>query len=162
MMMAEEAPASAPARKAGRGCASTTIAATGQAQGEFFSYVVGNPVTVRRGRSTMAPILQSEVRLHKERLYNGQKQPRNPVIAMRFKNGSGLTLDAVPSQFSRPASTRARRCCPSPPATARSTSPVCGRPRHLRHRRAGQRTAAGRRGHQGWAPGSAGMGRPVG
>ena len=44
----------------------------------------------------MAPILQSEVRLHKERLYNGQKQPRNPVIAMRFKNGSGLTLERGP------------------------------------------------------------------
>ena len=39
--------------------ASTTVAATGQDQGEFFSYAVANPVTVRRGRSAMAPILQS-------------------------------------------------------------------------------------------------------
>ncbi len=76
--------------------ASTTVAAAGQEQGEFFSYVVANPITVRRGRSAMAPILQGEVKLTKERLYNGQKHPRHPVIAMRFKNESGLTLERGP------------------------------------------------------------------
>lgn len=76
--------------------ASTTVAATGQAQGEFFSYAVANPVTVRRGRSAMAPILQSTIALKKERLYNGRKQSRHPVIAMRFKNLTGLTLERGP------------------------------------------------------------------
>ena len=76
--------------------ASTTVAATGQAQGEFFSYAVANPVTVRRGRSAMAPILQSTTELKKERLYNGRKQPKHPVIAMRFKNLTGLTLERGP------------------------------------------------------------------
>ncbi len=76
--------------------ASTTVAATGQAQGEFFSYSVANPVTVRRGRSAMAPILQSTTELKKERLYNGRKQPKHPVIAMRFKNLTGLTLERGP------------------------------------------------------------------
>ena len=76
--------------------ASTTVAATGQAQGEFFSYAVANPVTVRRGRSAMAPILQSRIALKKVRLYNGRKQPKHPVIAMRFKNLSGLTLERGP------------------------------------------------------------------
>ena len=73
-----------------------SIAATGQSQGEFFSYVVANPVTVRRGRSAMAPILQSDVKLQKERLYNGKKHPRHPVIALRFKNLTGLTLERGP------------------------------------------------------------------
>lgn len=76
--------------------ASTAVSAAGQAQGEFFSYVVANPVTVRRGRSAMAPILQDEVEIKKERMYNGVKQPRNPVVALRFKNRTGLTLERGP------------------------------------------------------------------
>jgi len=96
----EAAPA-APRRSATRPAmadvaASATVAATGQAQGEFFSYAVANPVTVRRGRSAMAPILQNTIALKKERLYNGRKQPRHPVIAMRFKNLTGLTLERGP------------------------------------------------------------------
>jgi hypothetical protein len=76
--------------------ASTAVAAAGRAQGEFFSYVVGSPVTVRRGRSAMVPILQSSLELGKERIYNGRKQPRNPVITARFKNDTGLTLERGP------------------------------------------------------------------
>jgi len=44
----------------------------------------------------MAPILQSTAELKKERLYNGRKQPKHPVIAMRFKNLTGLTLERGP------------------------------------------------------------------
>ena len=76
--------------------ASTAVAATGQAQGEFFSYVVGSPVTVRRGRSAMVPILQATLAFSKERIYNGRKQPRNPVITARFVNDTGLTLERGP------------------------------------------------------------------
>ncbi len=75
---------------------STAIAATGQAQGEFFSYVVAAPVTVRRGRSAMAPILQAPLKFHKERIYNGAKQPKHPVITLRFANDTGLTLERGP------------------------------------------------------------------
>lgn len=75
---------------------STVVTATGQAQGEFFSYVVAAPVTVRRGRSAMVPILQAPLKFHKERIYNGAKQPRNPVITMRFTNDTGLTLERGP------------------------------------------------------------------
>ncbi len=76
--------------------ASTAVAATGRAQGEFFSYVVGSPVTVRRGRSAMVPILQAQLEFRKERIYNGRKQPRNPVITARFRNETGLTLERGP------------------------------------------------------------------
>lgn len=76
--------------------ASTAVAATAQAQGEFFSYAVANPMSVRRGRSAMAPILQASVDLAKERLYNGRKHPRHPVIALRFRNTTGLTLERGP------------------------------------------------------------------
>ena len=98
MMLAEAPPAPRRAMKASMAdvAASSVVAATGQAQGEFFSYAVANPITVRRGRSAMAPILQSEIAAEKERLYNGQKHPRNPVIAMRFSNLTGLTLERGP------------------------------------------------------------------
>ncbi len=75
---------------------STAVATTGQAQGEFFSYVVAAPVTVRRGRSAMAPILQAPLKFRKERIYNGAKQPKNPVITLRFPNHTGLTLERGP------------------------------------------------------------------
>ena len=103
--MATRALAAAPEMRA-RGAAhpmmvedlvrSTAVAATGQAQGEFFSYVVAAPVTVRRGRSAMAPILQSSLKFRKERIYNGAKQPKNPVITLRFANDTGLTLERGP------------------------------------------------------------------
>lgn len=105
-MADEAAPMMAAAAPAGKRTAarlmaanldeSTVVAATGQAQGEFFSYVVANPVTVQRGRSAMVPILQTRLGYHKERIYNGRKQPINPVITARFKNESGLTLERGP------------------------------------------------------------------
>lgn len=75
---------------------STAVTTTGQALGEFFSYAVANPVTVRRGRSAMVPILQARQGYHKERIYNGRKHPVNPVITARFKNETGLTLERGP------------------------------------------------------------------
>lgn len=76
--------------------ASTAVSATGQAQGEFFSYIVANPVTVRRGRSAMAPILQTAMKFRKERIYNGRKHPQHPVVTMRFTNETELTLERGP------------------------------------------------------------------
>ncbi len=99
MMLAEAAPVPSPKRMRATMAdvaSSSAIAATGKEQGEYFSYEVANPITVRRGRSAMAPILQSELGAQKERLYNGQKHPRNPVIALRFTNTTGLTLERGP------------------------------------------------------------------
>jgi hypothetical protein len=99
MMVAEAAQAPSPKRMRATMAdvaSSSAIAATGKEQGEYFSYEVANPITVRRGRSAMAPILQSDIRAEKERLYNGQKHPRNPVIALRFNNTTGLTLERGP------------------------------------------------------------------
>jgi hypothetical protein len=76
--------------------ASTAVAATGQAQGEFFSYAISHPVTVRRGRSAMVPILQKPVAYRKERIYNSAKQRTNPIVTARFKNDTGLTLERGP------------------------------------------------------------------
>jgi hypothetical protein len=74
----------------------TAVAATGQIQGEYFSYAIAHPVTVRRGRSAMVPILQKPVGYRKERIYNGAKQRTNPIVVARFKNDTGLTLERGP------------------------------------------------------------------
>jgi hypothetical protein len=74
----------------------TAVAATGEVQGEYFSYVITQPVTVRRGRSAMVPILQQAVRYRKERIYNGAKRRVHPVVTARFENQTGLTLERGP------------------------------------------------------------------
>jgi hypothetical protein len=96
MMAAGPAPQADYAMGAAELGESTAVAAGGQRQGEFFSYVVAAPVTVRRGRSAMVPILQSPVSFHKARVYNAAKHPLNPLIAARFKNDIGLTLERGP------------------------------------------------------------------
>ena len=74
----------------------TTVAATGQAAGDFYSYVVSAPVTVRRGNAAVVPILQLTPKLRKEHIYNGRKHPGNPVITARFRNETPLTLERGP------------------------------------------------------------------
>lgn len=64
--------------------------------GEFFRYDIDEPVTVKRGQSAMVPIIQGEIECRKEHVYNGQKVPRNPVVALRLKNSTGLVLERGP------------------------------------------------------------------
>ena len=71
-------------------------AAEGREAGEFFQYVVTSPVSVKRGESALVPILGSDVRYNRELLYNGAKLPRHPVVALRFANTTGLTLERGP------------------------------------------------------------------
>ncbi len=64
--------------------------------GELFQYAVTTPVSVKRGESAMVPIIHTQIGYGRELLYNGDKMPRNPVVAMRFKNETGLTLERGP------------------------------------------------------------------
>ncbi len=74
----------------------TAIAASGQATGDYYSYVVSAPVNVRRGNAAVVPILQFMPELRKERIYNGRKHPGNPVVTARFRNDTSLTLERGP------------------------------------------------------------------
>jgi len=76
--------------------AAAPVTAQGQELGELFQYVIGMPVTVRRGHSAMVPILSSELSYRKELLYNGSKMPVHPVATLFLKNDSGLTLERGP------------------------------------------------------------------
>lgn len=64
--------------------------------GEFFQYIVTTPVSVKRGDSALVPIIGSNVKYDRELLYNRQKLPDHPVVAMRFVNDTGLTLERGP------------------------------------------------------------------
>jgi hypothetical protein len=72
------------------------VAAEGEELGELFQYVIGTPVTVRRGHSAMVPIISSDLDYRKELLYNGAKMPVHPVATLLLKNGTGLTLERGP------------------------------------------------------------------
>ncbi|MCI0710825.1 MAG: hypothetical protein L0154_11755 [Chloroflexi bacterium] len=70
--------------------------AEGEARGEFFQYTVTTPVSAGRGASTLVPIISTDIEYEKELLYNGEKLPDHPTVALRFKNTSSLTLERGP------------------------------------------------------------------
>jgi hypothetical protein len=76
--------------------AAASVSTTGQALGELFQYLVGTPVTIRRGQSAMVPILSADVDYRKELLYSSSKMPTHPVATLRLQNETGLTLERGP------------------------------------------------------------------
>ncbi len=109
-MAAEMMPAPAPMMAAGGYAAdeesfggvrdalavSSTAQAEGQNQGDLFEYRINTPVTVRRGEAAMVPILMTSLPYRKTYVYNRQKQPRNPMVVLRFDNPGELTLERGP------------------------------------------------------------------
>jgi hypothetical protein len=88
------------AEKARRGEAlDATVAATKtwtREVGNLFEYRIDHPVTVKRNRSALIPIVGADVEAEKVSLYNQNVRARNPLSAVRFKNTSGLTLEGGP------------------------------------------------------------------
>lgn len=74
---------------------STSGTAEGGDLDELFEYRVGG-VSVRRGESAMVPVVQHTSSYRRELLYNGAKYPRHPVVSLRMRNQSGLTLERGP------------------------------------------------------------------
>ena len=75
---------------------STPSAGIGEERGALFQYRVAHPISVARGRSAMAPIVNRRLDGRKELLYNGRKQPHYPVASLRMLNETGLTLERGP------------------------------------------------------------------
>ncbi len=101
MMASMAAPAPAMYERApagGRAAfgSATPPAATAKDAGEFFQYAVTAPVSVKRGESALVPIIGSEIKYDRELLYNRAKLPDHPVVALRFDNSTGLTLERGP------------------------------------------------------------------
>ena len=68
-------------------------AATGAEVGELFEYRVEQPVTVRRDRSALIPILQTKMDGERVSVYNEATRKDRPMHGIRLKNTSALTLE---------------------------------------------------------------------
>lgn len=68
-------------------------AATGNEVGELFEYRVEQPVTVRRDRSALIPILQTKMEGERVSVYNEATRKDRPMHGVRLKNTSALTLE---------------------------------------------------------------------
>jgi hypothetical protein len=75
---------------------STLVEASGEDLVEIFEYHVGH-VSVPAGESAMVPVVQHTAKYSRELLYNGQKHPGHPVVSLRLRNDSGLTLERGPA-----------------------------------------------------------------
>jgi hypothetical protein len=75
---------------------STSVKTKTVEMGEFFKYDIQAPVTIKRGQSAMVPIIQKEIDCIKEHIYNAEKMARNPLVAMRVKNDTGMVLERGP------------------------------------------------------------------
>ena len=68
-------------------------AATGGQVGDLFEYRIEQPITVRRDRSALIPILQTEMEGERVSIYNEAARKDRPMGGLRLKNTSQLTLE---------------------------------------------------------------------
>jgi hypothetical protein len=64
--------------------------------GDLFEYRIDHPVTIKRNRSALLPIVQSTMDGEKIVLYNETVRNENPLWAVRITNSTGLTLEGGP------------------------------------------------------------------
>jgi len=68
-------------------------AAAAQELGDLFEYQLKEPITIRKDRSALVPIVQSNISSEKVSVWNEQSGLRRPERALWLTNSSGLTLD---------------------------------------------------------------------
>ena len=72
---------------------SVEAAAEGSEIGDLFEYQIGQPVTVKRDRSALIPILQTRMEGARVSIYNEAARRDRPMSGMLLKNTSALTLE---------------------------------------------------------------------
>ncbi len=73
--------------------ANVQAAAAAQQLGDLFEYKVKQPITIRKNRSALVPIIQSPIAAEKVSVYNERAGLPRPQRALWLTNSSGLTLD---------------------------------------------------------------------
>jgi hypothetical protein len=68
-------------------------AATGDEVGDLFEYKVNQPVTVKRDRSALIPIVQTKMEGERISIYNPSVRVDRPMSGMLLKNVTPLTLE---------------------------------------------------------------------
>jgi hypothetical protein len=66
--------------------------ASAQQLGDYFEYVLDEPVSLPRQKSALLPIVNKEVEGQRVSIYNQGTHPKFPLLGLRFKNTSGLHL----------------------------------------------------------------------
>jgi archaellum component FlaC len=72
----------------------------GNAEPEYMTYTVETPVSVRRGRSAMVPIIDQTVAYTEACVYNSDKMPNHPLRVWQLKNTTGKALVQGPVTIS--------------------------------------------------------------
>src|SRR2546421_5199505 len=68
-------------------------AAEGEEVGDLFEYQIAQPVTVKRDRSALIPILQTRMEGTRVSIFNAATRRNRPMSGMLLKNTSSLTLE---------------------------------------------------------------------
>ncbi|MDQ3817073.1 MAG: carboxypeptidase regulatory-like domain-containing protein [Acidobacteriota bacterium] len=68
-------------------------AAEGEEVGDLFEYQIAQPVTVKRDRSALIPILQTRMEGARVSIFNEATRRNRPMSGMLLKNTSALTLE---------------------------------------------------------------------
>ncbi len=69
------------------------IAAAAQELGDLFEYKITSPITIRKNRSALVPIVQAGIGAEKISVWNDRAGLPRPARALWLTNTSGLTLD---------------------------------------------------------------------
>jgi hypothetical protein len=67
-------------------------AATASQLGDYFQYVLDQPVSLARQKSALLPLVNKEVQAQRVSIYNEGAQARFPLLGLRLKNNTGLHL----------------------------------------------------------------------
>ncbi len=67
-------------------------AATATSLGDFFQYVIDQPVTLPRQKSAMLPIVNKDIEGKRVSIYNQNTLAKHPLLGFQFKNTTGLHL----------------------------------------------------------------------
>lgn len=66
------------------------------AETEYMTYRVDNPITVRRGQSAIVPIINTPVTYQSLIVFNGDKMPNHPLRVWELTNTTGYALEQGP------------------------------------------------------------------
>ncbi|MFO7795836.1 MAG: hypothetical protein ACQERB_12735 [Promethearchaeati archaeon] len=64
--------------------------------GELFEYNISNPVSIKRKKSALVPILTEEIKAKRILLYNKTEHDKNPNACLEITNNTNLTLERGP------------------------------------------------------------------
>jgi hypothetical protein len=64
--------------------------------GDYFQYVIDQPVSLGRQKSALLPIINKDVDGQRVSIYNPNVQAKHPLLGLKFKNTSGMHLSQGP------------------------------------------------------------------